>query len=154
MTFTGSLLGVNEALSHLSYRPGQNYNGKDIITIACNIFEGIGTEAPLSTSKQIYISVISVNDAPVITVPLFEDGTKVHRWMKMAPCVFRELVTTIVQRFPFQNCMKVASNFFVVRVETMQIGRAWPGDTGLLGYHPGRAASPGYFEEFGWCTVF
>ena len=74
----GSLLRCNQMLKHLKYQSNLNYNGQDQIIITVNDLGGDFGESPLTTTESLLLSITPVNDAPVITVPLAYDGTKLQ----------------------------------------------------------------------------
>jgi hypothetical protein len=63
---TGTLADINAALDGLIYRPDQDYNGTDTLTLDLND-NGNNGGAAQSTSVLVPIDVTAVNDAPVIT---------------------------------------------------------------------------------------
>ncbi|MCP5303552.1 MAG: tandem-95 repeat protein [Pseudomonadales bacterium] len=63
LTLSGSLTDINATLASLSYQGGLNFNGNDTLTM-------ISTDADSATDTDtVAITVNSVNDAPVNTVP-------------------------------------------------------------------------------------
>jgi hypothetical protein len=62
MAFSGTKANVNAALATLTYSPTANYNGSD--TVEMTVFDGTH-----ETSTVLNITVTSVNDAPILTVP-------------------------------------------------------------------------------------
>ena len=67
MTFTGTATNINTALAGLSYAPTANYNGSDTLTILSDDDTTAGTGN--TDSDTVGITVTSVNDTPVNTVP-------------------------------------------------------------------------------------
>jgi Ca2+-binding RTX toxin-like protein len=62
MTFSGTIANINAALDGLIYAPTTNYNGSDTLTLTTN--DGTATDV-----DTVGITVTSVNDAPVNSVP-------------------------------------------------------------------------------------
>jgi hypothetical protein len=77
MTFTGSLANINTALDGMFFRPTANYNGPASVTITTNDLGNSGGPAQ-SDTDTVAITVLSINDAPVNTIPVSravsEDG--------------------------------------------------------------------------------
>src|SRR5262249_18743445 len=69
MTFTGTIANINAALAGMAYKPFQNYNGSDSLTITTNDNGHTGPGGPLSDTDTVGINVSAVNDAPVILAP-------------------------------------------------------------------------------------
>jgi hypothetical protein len=63
---TGTLADINAALDGLIYRPDQDYNGADTLTLDLND-NGNNGAAAQSTSVLVPIDVTAVNDAPVLS---------------------------------------------------------------------------------------
>src|SRR5204862_382169 len=68
MTFTGTPAAVNAALNGLSYAPAANYNGADTLSITTNDLGNTGSGGPLSDTDTVAITIVAVNDAPVVTL--------------------------------------------------------------------------------------
>src|SRR5262249_30885838 len=62
VTITGTAAQINTALAGLSYTGNLNFNGADTLTVAT-------TDGTATDTDTIAITVNSVNDAPVNTVP-------------------------------------------------------------------------------------
>ena len=69
LAFSGSQSDINAALTSLSYKGVQDFNGTDALTITANDGGATGTGGPQSGSDSVAIVVTAVNDAPEITVP-------------------------------------------------------------------------------------
>jgi hypothetical protein len=69
ITFTASQNAANAALAGLIYRGQQDYNGPDTLAVSVNDQGASGVGGPLADSKSVAITVTSVNDAPVLTLP-------------------------------------------------------------------------------------
>jgi len=69
MTFSGTVVDVNNALNGLSYLPGLNFNGASALTITTEDLGNFGVGAPLSRTDSVSVTVNPGNDAPVNTVP-------------------------------------------------------------------------------------
>ncbi|HEX9985260.1 MAG TPA: cadherin domain-containing protein, partial [Thermoanaerobaculia bacterium] len=69
MTFTGTIAAINAALNGSSYLPAVNYWGLAQLQIVSNDLGATGFGGPLTDTDTVQISVNSVNDAPVNTVP-------------------------------------------------------------------------------------
>jgi hypothetical protein len=65
LTLSGNQTAINAALATITYQGNANFNGSDSLTILSK--DNAGT--PLSDSDAIAITVISVDDAPINTVP-------------------------------------------------------------------------------------
>jgi ELWxxDGT repeat protein len=81
VTFTGSLLYINNALSGLKYLPKQNWNsagsrGKDKIELIVDDRQSSGTGKSSKDSLAIHIWVSPTNDAPVLDMP----GAHRNQW--------------------------------------------------------------------------
>src|SRR5262249_4363728 len=76
---TGSQANINTVLNGLTFTPTGNYNGAANLTITTNDQGNTGSGGPLTDVDTVAITVNSVNDAPVNTVPaaqtMNEDGT-------------------------------------------------------------------------------
>ncbi|MFM2152867.1 MAG: hypothetical protein RL199_1302, partial [Pseudomonadota bacterium] len=68
-TVDGALDDINSALDGLTYTPEDNYNGADTLSLAINDQGNTGSGGALSDSKTLSLTITSVNDAPVLTVP-------------------------------------------------------------------------------------
>ncbi|XGV98850.1 MAG: Ig-like domain-containing protein [Leptolyngbya sp. BL-A-14] len=75
LIFSGTLAAVNSALSTLLYQGTTNFSGADLISINVNDNGNTGFGIPLSDSKTIALTVLGVNQAPVIQVPLAPSAT-------------------------------------------------------------------------------
>ncbi len=79
MTFTGTGSSINAALQGLFYRPNLNFNGPASLTIDVNDQGSSGSGGPQTGSGSVAITVVAVNDAPVVNVPaaqsVSEDAT-------------------------------------------------------------------------------
>jgi Domain of unknown function (DUF4347) len=65
LTLGGTQTAINAALATITYQGNANFNGSDSLTILSK--DNAGT--PLSDSDAIAITVISIDDAPINTVP-------------------------------------------------------------------------------------
>lgn len=81
MTFTGTLVDINNAIEGLVYQPALNFNGTDTLTVAANDQGNIGTGGAKSDTETVTINVAAVDDPPIIngpiTVEMLEDGVLV-----------------------------------------------------------------------------
>jgi VCBS repeat-containing protein len=79
ITATGTLADLNNALNGMTFSPDANYNGSASLTVTANDNGNTGLGGPLSDTKTVNITVNSVNDAPVNSVPgtqtVAEDAT-------------------------------------------------------------------------------
>ncbi len=82
MTFHGTLSAINTALATANYKGNANYNGSDTVAFSVtDTFGGVvatGTGSATSDSKNIAVTVTSVNDAPAgtdKTVTILEDAS-------------------------------------------------------------------------------
>jgi len=79
MQFSGTLTAINTALSGLVYTPDANYFGADTITLVVNDQGNVGSGGSLSDTDTIAVTITSVNDAPVNSMPaaqtVAEEGT-------------------------------------------------------------------------------
>ncbi|MGD7037264.1 VCBS domain-containing protein, partial [Alkalicoccus sp. WONF2802] len=66
LTFYGTLTDVNAAVAGLEYRPDENFNGTDTLSVKIDDQGNVGGD-PLYTETDIAITVNPVNDAPVLT---------------------------------------------------------------------------------------
>ncbi len=69
VTLTGTKAQIDAALNGLTYTPASNYFGVATLTVGTSDNGGSGSGGVLADSDQIQITVASVNDAPVNTVP-------------------------------------------------------------------------------------
>ncbi|HEX8120625.1 MAG TPA: tandem-95 repeat protein, partial [Solirubrobacteraceae bacterium] len=80
VSLTGSLSEVNAALTNLLYMPASNYHGSDSIGLVLSDLGHNGAGGTQTDSDAIPVTVVSVNDAPVNSVPAAqtfnEDTTK------------------------------------------------------------------------------
>lgn len=67
MSFTGTVADINAALDGLSFAPDANYNGAASVQIATSDLGNTGSGGALSDTDAVAITVVSVNDPPVIT---------------------------------------------------------------------------------------
>ncbi len=65
----GTLTNLNAALEGLTYRPGTNYNGSDILTITVDDRFNTGNGSAETVIKTVDITVDAVNDIPVLDTP-------------------------------------------------------------------------------------
>ena len=65
VTISGTEAQINAALASIEYSPNTNFNGSDTLTVLSTDSDG----TPLNDSDDILITVSSVNDIPVNTVP-------------------------------------------------------------------------------------
>ena len=63
----GTIAAIEAALNGLVYQPSPNFNGADTLTIGLDDNAGADIGGPLTASKDISITVLSVNDAPMGT---------------------------------------------------------------------------------------
>jgi hypothetical protein len=63
---TGTLADWNSALAALVYTPSANYNGPDAILIHADDLGWSGPGGPMTDDGQVAITVVAVNDAPVL----------------------------------------------------------------------------------------
>lgn len=69
MTFTGTLVAVNNALEGLVYQPALNFNGADTLTITTNDQGNTGTGGAQSDTDTVTINVAAVDDQPTVSGP-------------------------------------------------------------------------------------
>ena len=69
MTFTGTVANVNAALTQVNYLGNANSNGTDALTISVDDQGNTGSGGAKTDSRSVTITVLAVNDAPVLTVP-------------------------------------------------------------------------------------
>ena len=73
LTLTGTQAQINAALASLSYQGNADFNGADTLTVLSTDTNGA------TDSDAVAITVSSVNDGPVNTVPGRADGQRRHR---------------------------------------------------------------------------
>lgn len=73
MVFTGSQNDINAALDGLVFSPAANFNGPAALQIATDDLGNSGAGGALNDVQTVSIAVSSVNDAPVISVPLAQN---------------------------------------------------------------------------------
>ena len=69
MTFTGTVANVNLALARVDYLANANYSGSDALSISVDDQGNTGAGGAKTDAKSVAITVLAVNDAPVLTVP-------------------------------------------------------------------------------------
>src|SRR5205085_3201635 len=69
MTFSGTLTDINAALNGLAFTPVANFNGAASLQITSDDLGNSGSGGALTDSDTVAITVASVNDAPVHSVP-------------------------------------------------------------------------------------
>ncbi len=69
MSFTGTVADINTALAGLQFAPALNFNGDTTLTIVTNDQGNTGSDGAKSDTDGVSISVASINDAPVVTLP-------------------------------------------------------------------------------------
>src|SRR5205085_2864763 len=69
MTFTGTLADINAALNGLAFTPIANFNGAASLQITSDDLGHSGSGGALTDSDTVAITVASVNDAPVHSIP-------------------------------------------------------------------------------------
>ena len=67
MTFTGTIAAINAALDGASFLGAANYNGAAQLGIAVDDLGNTGTGGPQNVTAVVALTVLPVNDAPVIT---------------------------------------------------------------------------------------
>ncbi|HEX8120637.1 MAG TPA: tandem-95 repeat protein, partial [Solirubrobacteraceae bacterium] len=90
MTFSGAISAVNTALHGLEYTPASDYNGSDTLSMDTSDLGHNGTDGAKSDSDTVSLSIPSVNDAPVNTVPhaqALNEDTQIHLSSLSAPSV-------------------------------------------------------------------
>jgi len=155
VTVRGSILRMNQILKHMKYRSVLNYNGQDTIIIVVNDLGGDFGEQPLSTTRSILMSVTPVNDAPLITVPLSYDGTKLQHVEEDQS--LRIQGTRYHQRPTYEIPELYTSGYELFRSEGVMPDADWPKWRHRLAaeIYPGRKpSSPGYFENFNGAMYF
>ncbi|HYO09542.1 MAG TPA: tandem-95 repeat protein, partial [Tepidisphaeraceae bacterium] len=70
MTFTGTLASINAALDGLGFTPDANYNGAASVQITSNDQGNTGAGGALLDTDAVAVTINSINDAPVNTVPV------------------------------------------------------------------------------------
>ncbi|MGH6693102.1 MAG: tandem-95 repeat protein, partial [Gammaproteobacteria bacterium] len=68
MTFAGTQAAINAALDGMSFMPTLNFTGTTSVSIATNDLGATGVGGPQSDSEIVDITVVLVNDSPVVTV--------------------------------------------------------------------------------------
>jgi len=77
MTFTGTVVSINNALDGLTYTPTPNFNGAATITVLTSDLGSTGTGGTKTDQDTITINVTSINDPPTANndaVTLVEDA--------------------------------------------------------------------------------
>jgi hypothetical protein len=69
VTFNGTITAINTALNGLNFVPTTNYNGAASLQITTNDLGNTGSGGPLNDTDSVSITVNTVDDAPVNTVP-------------------------------------------------------------------------------------
>jgi hypothetical protein len=69
LTFTGKITDINTALSTLEYRADVHYNGLDSLNVSVDDLGNSGSGGAQVDSRSVEITVLSVNDAPQLTLP-------------------------------------------------------------------------------------
>ena len=69
VTVTGTWANLNAALAGLRYASTGSFNGTETLTVTINDNGNVGTGGPLSTTTTVAITVLPVNNAPVVVVP-------------------------------------------------------------------------------------
>lgn len=69
VVLTGTLAQVNSTLAGLTYLNAPDYNGTDRLTIVADDRGNSGTGGPQQDVKLVPISIVAMNDPPVINVP-------------------------------------------------------------------------------------
>ena len=69
MTFTATVANANNALASIRYAGDPNFHGTDTITLSVDDQGNTGSGGPLTRSDTANITVSSVNDAPLNSVP-------------------------------------------------------------------------------------
>ena len=75
MTFTGTLVDVNTALSSLAYTPNLNYNGADAVTVTANDLFHTGVGGGTDVANSVGVTVSAVDDAPTLSLPGLQNAT-------------------------------------------------------------------------------
>lgn len=79
MQFVGQLAVVNAAVASLSYRGELNFSGSDSVVVAVDDGNNAGSGGAKTDTETIPVLVRATNDPPVISVPTWNDDTKVQR---------------------------------------------------------------------------
>ncbi|MDZ4817521.1 MAG: tandem-95 repeat protein [Planctomycetota bacterium] len=66
----GTLSELNSALATAVYHPDANYHGSDTLSVTVNDLGITGTPGPLSDSKDVDLTIIGLNDPPIVVVPV------------------------------------------------------------------------------------
>jgi hypothetical protein len=66
MSFTGTLVNLQNALNNLSFAPNLNFNGSASVTMTTDDRGNSGAGSALSDTDTMFLTVIPVNDPPVI----------------------------------------------------------------------------------------
>ncbi len=77
MTFTGTQAAINAALDGMSFTPTLNFTGTASVSITSNDLGATGAGGPQGDSETVDITVVLVNDSPIVTVssaPTFTEG--------------------------------------------------------------------------------
>ncbi|MFP6765217.1 MAG: hypothetical protein VB858_16435, partial [Planctomycetaceae bacterium] len=69
LVFQGQIGNINTALDGLAFTPDQDFNGAASLTITTDDLGNTGVGGPLSDTDSVAITVISLNDPPVISGP-------------------------------------------------------------------------------------
>ena len=81
MSFTGTLVQVNDVLDGLIYTPAVDFDGRVRLTVAVDDLGNSGSGGAKLSVASMTIDVAAVNDAPVVTVPAPQttiEGTPLH----------------------------------------------------------------------------
>ena len=152
-SFRGTLQAVNAAMEHLLHIVVARIFSEDSITIVADDQGNSGGES-LQGSAIIDIRVAGVNDAPVISVPLREDKTKVRYLAEE-----EQILISGVQYYGMEEVSQAPqyeSGFELYRSEGVKPDNDWEGWRGRLAgdIFPGKSSSsPSFFEVYdGACT--
>ena len=69
MEFTGTTTAINSALNGLTYEPPADFDGVATISFLTEDFGNIGSGGAKTAESSLEVSILAVNDAPVITGP-------------------------------------------------------------------------------------
>ena len=69
MEFTGTTTAINSALNGLTYDPPADFDGVATISFLTEDFGNIGSGGAKTAESSLEVSILAVNDAPVITGP-------------------------------------------------------------------------------------
>ncbi len=69
VTLQGTITDLNNALTHLSYKGIQDYNGADTLTITVDDRGYFGTGGAKTNTNTVAITVTPVDDAPTLVMP-------------------------------------------------------------------------------------